>query len=156
MTSRDANVARARTAAKAGRAVDAAQPLTDEEYGALATFREALRAFLHFSEEAAKAAGLTPSQHQLLLAVRATAPAGSPTIGDVAERLKLKHHSAVELVDRAVAGGLVKRVPDENDQRRQRLVLTRLGENKLASLSALHRDELRRFREQVLTPLRSL
>jgi DNA-binding MarR family transcriptional regulator len=70
--------------------------------------------------------------------------------------MKLRHHSAVELVNRAESGGLVRRVPDTNDHRRQRLVLTKLGDSKLSALSTLHREELRRFREEGLTPLRSL
>ena len=131
-------------------------PVTDAEYRALAQFRRALRSFLYFSEEAARAAGLTPSQHQLLLAVRGSDSDEAPTIGDVADWMKLRHHSAVELVNRAESSGLVRRVPDATDHRRQRLVVTKLGESKLSSLSTLHREELRRFREEGLTPLRSL
>ena len=130
--------------------------VSDAEYRALAQFRRALRSFLYFSEEAARDAGLTPSQHQLMLAVRGADTDEAPTIGDVADWMKLRHHSAVELVNRAEASGLVRRVPDVNDHRRQRLVLTKLGETKLAALSTLHRAELRRFREEGLTPLRSL
>jgi DNA-binding MarR family transcriptional regulator len=131
-------------------------PVTDAEYRALAQFRRALRSFLYFSEEAARAAGLTPSQHQLLLAVRGADSDEAPTIGDVADWMKLRHHSAVELVNRAESSGLVRRVPDLTDHRRQRLVLTKLGETKLAALSTLHREELRRFREEGFIPLRSL
>lgn len=130
--------------------------VTDAEYRALAQFRRALRSFLHFSEEAAKAAGLTPSQHQLLLAIRGSDTEEPPTIGEVADWMKLRHHSTVELVDRAESGGLVQRVPDPTDHRRQRLVLTELGSTRLDALSALHREELRRFREEGLTPLRVL
>jgi DNA-binding MarR family transcriptional regulator len=130
--------------------------VSDAEYRALAQFRRALRSFLYFSEEAARDTGLTPSQHQLMLAVRGADTDEAPTIGDVADWMKLRHHSAVELVNRAEASGLVRRVPDETDHRRQRLVLTKLGETKLAALSTLHREELRRFREEGLTPLRSL
>ena len=132
------------------------RPVTDSEYRALAQFRKALRSFLHFSEEAVKAAGLTPSQHQLLLAIRGTADGSAPTIGEVAESLKLRHHSVVALVDRAEGAGLVERVPDLDDLRRQRLALTRLGVAKLEALSTLHREELRRFREEGLAPLRDL
>jgi DNA-binding MarR family transcriptional regulator len=131
-------------------------PVTDSEYRALAQFRRALRSFLHFSEEAAKAAGLTPSQHQLLLAIRGADTDEPPTIGEVADWMKLRHHSTVELVDRAEASGLVIRAVDATDHRRQRLVLTNLGETRLAELSTLHREELRRFREEGLTPLRAL
>jgi DNA-binding MarR family transcriptional regulator len=128
-------------------------PVTDAEYRALAQFRRALRSFLHFSEEAAKAAGITPAQHQLLLAVRGSEAPEGPTIGDVADWMKLRHHSTVELVDRAEAGGLVIRVEDEEDHRRQRVVLTPVGQAKLDELSTVHREELRRFREESLVPL---
>lgn len=131
-------------------------PVTDAEYRALAQFRRALRSFLHFSEDAAKAAGLTPSQHQLLLAVRGADTDQPPTIGEVADWLKLRHHSTVELVDRAEAAGLLNRIPDPDDHRRQRLALTELGHTRLDALSALHREELRRFREEGFTPLRTL
>lgn len=131
-------------------------PVTDAEYQMLARFRRALRAFLHFSEEAAKAAGITPAQHQLMLAIRGADNGEAPTIGDVAGWMKLRHHSTVELVDRAEAAGLVRRMQDTEDQRRQRLVLTREGQSKLAALSALHREELRRFREEGLSHLSEL
>ncbi len=130
--------------------------VTDAEYQALALFRRRLRSFLHFSEEAAKAAGLTPAQHQLLLAIRGADTSEPPTIGDVAEWMKLRHHSAAELIDRAEKAGLLRRCPDQSDQRRQRLMLTDLGEAKLADLSVMHREELRRFREDSLAPLRNL
>lgn len=131
-------------------------PVTDDEYHALARFRRALRSFLHFSEEAARAAGLTPTQHQLLLAIRGADSDTPPTIGEVADWLKLRHHSTVELVDRAERSGLVARVPDPADLRRQRLRLTDLGHTKLDALSTLHREELRRFREEGLASLRSI
>lgn len=131
-------------------------PVTDAEYKALAQFRRALRSFLHFSEEAAKGAGLTPSQHQLLLAIRGADTPEGPTIGEVADWMKLRHHSTVELVDRAENSGLVVRVPDANDHRRQRLALTKLGKTKLDELSVLHREELRRFQEEGLARLRFL
>ncbi|HET9076462.1 MAG TPA: helix-turn-helix domain-containing protein [Acidimicrobiales bacterium] len=131
-------------------------PITDAEYRALAQFRRALRSFLHFSEEAARSAGLTPSQHQLLLAVRGADTDQPPSIGEVADWLKLRHHSTVELVNRAEAAGLLRRVPDPDDHRLQRLILTDLGTTRLDALSTLHREELRRFREEGFTPLRAL
>ena len=135
-----------------------APALTHSEYQALARFRRGLREFLHFSEEAAKGAGVTPAQHQLLLAIKGMAPDGAtaPTIGDVAEWLMLRHHSAVELVDRAAGSGLVTRAADPNDARCQRLSLTSQGEAKLARLSAVHREELRRLREETFAHLLSL
>jgi DNA-binding MarR family transcriptional regulator len=130
--------------------------VTDAEYRSLAQFRRALRSFLYFSEEAARAAGLTPAQHQLLLAIRGAEGDEPPTIGEVADWMKLRHHSTVELVNRAEASGLLQRVPDPSDRRRQRLVLTDLGATRLAALTTLHREELRRFREEGLMPLRLL
>jgi DNA-binding MarR family transcriptional regulator len=131
-------------------------PLSDVEYRSLAEFRHALRTFLRFSEEAARAAGLTPSQHQLLLAIRGHAGEGQPSLSAVAERLQLKHHSAGELVGRAAANGLVERWEDADDGRRTLLALTPTGEAVLAELSVLHRRELRRFRQEMSDVLREL
>ncbi|MFT3855381.1 MAG: MarR family winged helix-turn-helix transcriptional regulator [Ilumatobacteraceae bacterium] len=114
----------------------------------LARFRFALRVFQRFSEEAARQAGVTPGQHQLMLAIRGF-PTGDPSVTDLAEWLQLKHHSTVELVDRAVDAGLITRNPDPEDRRRQRLVLTDRGADVLASLSDAHREELRRFRDEM-------
>jgi len=129
--------------------------LTNGEYRVLARFRFALRVFLRFSEDAARQAGMTPNQHQLLLAIRGF-PDGAPTIGEVADWLQLRHHSTVELIDRAVGADLVARTTDPEDRRRQRLALTDRGERLLASLSAAHREELRRFREEMAEVLREL
>jgi DNA-binding MarR family transcriptional regulator len=124
--------------------------LSTGEYQALARFRHALRVFLRFSERAAREAGLTPNQHQLLLTIRGWAgPGSAPTIRDVATQLQLEHHSVVELVNRAVHAGLVSRQPDPSDRRRQRLALTPRGAGQIAALTAAHRDELRRFREEM-------
>ena len=119
--------------------------LSDAEYARLLEFRTGLRRFLRWSERQAAAHGLTPAQHQLLLAIRGRASSGAPTIGDVAESLLLRHHSAVGLVDRAVEAGLVARVTDTHDQRVVRLRLTALGERRLAGLTAAHVEELRRL-----------
>jgi len=131
-----------------------ARRLTDADYAELLRFRDALRRFLHWSEQQARAAGLTPAQHQLLLAVRGHP--GDPTIGEVAEHLLLRHHSVVELVDRAERAGLLHRVADPDDHRVVRLVLSEEGEARLAALSAAHLDELARLqhglRLQRLTP----
>jgi DNA-binding MarR family transcriptional regulator len=120
----------------------------EADYRVLARFRFALRVFLRFSEDAARAAGLTPNQHQLMLAVRGF-PSGEPTISDLAEWLQLRHNSTVELVQRAVDAGWLERHLDEVDRRRQRLALTPRGEAVLDSLSRSHREELRRFREEM-------
>lgn len=130
--------------------------LTDHDYRTLATFRHSLRVFLRFSEDAARHEGLTPNQHQLLLAIRGFGGPGAPTITDAAESLQLQHHSVVELVDRAVEAGLVTRRVDRNDRRRQRLALTAKGGRTLARLSAAHREELRRFRDEMTEVLRKL
>jgi DNA-binding MarR family transcriptional regulator len=122
--------------------------VNDAEYRVLARFRFALRVFLRFSEDAARAAGLTPNQHQLMLAVRGFA-SGEPTISDLAEWLQLRHNSTVELVQRAVDAGLLERHADAKDRRRQRLALTPAGEALLHSLSQAHGQELRRFREEM-------
>jgi len=132
------------------------RPLSDADYRALARFRHALRTFQRFSEDAARAADLTPAQHQLLLAIRGHDREGAPSLSEVAERLQLKLHSAGELVDRAAANGLVERWPDLFDARRALLGLTPAGEEKLAELSLLHRDELRRFRQEMNDVLREL
>ncbi|MGZ4694253.1 MAG: MarR family winged helix-turn-helix transcriptional regulator [Acidimicrobiales bacterium] len=133
-----------------------ARTVSQTDYRALARFRHALRVFQRFSEDAARAAGLTPAQHQLLLAIKGWASDEPPTIGEVADVLQLRHHSAVELVQRAVAGGLVASATDPTDARRQLLHVTDAGEAKLASLSLLHRDELRRFRMEMNDVLREL
>jgi DNA-binding MarR family transcriptional regulator len=126
------------------------------DYRALARFRHALRVFQRFSELAARAEGLTPTQHQLLLAIKGHRGDGSPSTSDVADALQLRLHSAVELIGRAEVAGLLTRRSDAGDARRQLLFLTAEGEERLASLSVLHRDELRRFRTEMVEILREL
>jgi DNA-binding MarR family transcriptional regulator len=111
----------------------------------LLAFRDGLRRFLRWSEDQAKAVGLTSAQHQLLLAVQGHSATDPPSIGDVADHLLLRHHSAVELVDRAEHAGLVRRIVDAGDHRVVRLALTAKGRGKLASLAATHLDELTRL-----------
>jgi DNA-binding MarR family transcriptional regulator len=118
--------------------------MTAREYRVLARFRHALRQFLAFSEVAAAEAGLTPAQHQALLAIKGMPGAGRISVGELAEWLGVRHHSCVGLVDRLAALGLVAKRPDLTDGRRVTLRLTRLAERRLAALSAVHRDELRR------------
>src|SRR5690349_23686440 len=131
-----------------------ARRVSDREYQTLAAFRAALRRFQHFSEEAARGAGLTPQQHQAMLAVRGAAEA--MTVGALAEQLQVRHHSAVGLVDRLAAQDLVERVRGDGDRREVRLALTGRGEEILASLSATHRAELRRLGPQLAALLASL
>lgn len=118
------------------------EELSLEDFQNLLAFRTALRRFLHWSQTQAKAAGLTPAQHQLLVAIRGHGDT-APTIGDLAGYLLLRHHSAVELVDRAAAAGLVERHPDRSDGRVTRVKLTPAGEARLTTLAPAHIDELR-------------
>lgn len=124
--------------------------LADEDYIRLLAFRDGLRRFLRWSAEQAGASGLTPVQHQLLLAIRGHGGPRGPTIRDVAGHLLLRHHSVVELVDRAAASGLVRRTIDPRDRRFVRLQLTPEGMRRLEELSTLHREELRRLAEQLV------
>lgn len=125
------------------------EELTGREYEALASFRHALRVFVRFSEEQARSAGLTPNQHQLLLAIRGHPGTRAPSTSELAERLQLRNHSVVELLSRAETAGLVRRQRDPDDRRRQLIELTDEGAALLAQLSAVHRDELRRFRREL-------
>lgn len=113
------------------------------DYESLAELRHQIRRFLHFSEQAARKAGLEPRQHQLMLAVKGLPPDVRPLIGTLAERLQIQHHSAVELVDRLARSGLVRRERDANDGRQVLLSLTGKGEKVLRELSLAHKDELR-------------
>jgi DNA-binding MarR family transcriptional regulator len=126
--------------------------LDDEQYARLLEFRTGLRRFLHWSETQSKAVGVTPAHHQLLLAIRGSRERRGPTIGEVAEHLLLRHHSAVGLVDRAVDAGLVERVVDDADHRVVRLRLTASGARRLRQLTQLHLGELQRMRT-TLRPL---
>ena len=114
--------------------------ITDTDYRCLAEVRYQIRRFLHFSEQAARATGLEPQQHQLLLAVRSQ---GQPSIRFLAERLQIQHHSAVELVDRLVARGLVLRSRAPSDRRQVLVQLTPRGKAELEKLTACHLAELR-------------
>ncbi len=129
---------------------------TDEDYRNILTFRTRLRQFLSWSAEQARAAGLTPAQHQLILAVRGHPDPEGPTIGEIAEYLQLRHHSAVGLVDRAAAAGLVRRREDSRDRRVSRVQLERAGADALDHLTALHVAELRALTiDDVLPHLRA-
>jgi DNA-binding MarR family transcriptional regulator len=119
------------------------QPINKEEYEMLAAFRYALRRFMRFSERAAQAAGITPQQHQALLAIKGFPGRDIVSISELAEWLQLRHHSTVELVNRLEAQGLVIRAQATEDRRQVNLSLTAHGEAMLAGLSAVHRAELR-------------
>jgi DNA-binding MarR family transcriptional regulator len=116
---------------------------THHEFQALAEFRYQIRRFLRFSEDQARASGIEPQQHQLLLAIRGLPDGVKPTIGELASRMLIRHHSAVELVNRLSEHGAVERVPAEEDHRVVFVRLTKKGETLLHSLSVAHHDELR-------------
>jgi DNA-binding MarR family transcriptional regulator len=130
--------------------------LSSSDYRALAAFRFEIRKFLAFSEQAARDAGIEPQQHQLLLAVRGLPEGARPTIGTIAERLCVKHHTAVALVDKLEAGGLVARERSSEDRREVLLRLTREGEAVLRTLSSLHRRQLQSAGPEVLRALQSI
>ena len=122
---------------------DSPPPVTDADYRSLHEFRHQIRRFLHFSETAAGTEGLEPQQHQMMLAIRALREPDDPTVRKLAEHLLVKHHSAVGLIDRLAAHGLVERVRmTEGDRREVRVRLTEAGEEKLQRLAAIHRAEL--------------
>jgi DNA-binding MarR family transcriptional regulator len=120
----------------------AARRLKDSDYQALAEFRYRIRCFLRFSEQAARAAGLEPQQHQLLLSIKGLPSSKKATVGVLAERMQLAHHSTVELLDRLEERGLVERRRDESDRRQVLVQITPAGEEILAELSLHHFDEL--------------
>jgi DNA-binding MarR family transcriptional regulator len=119
--------------------------LIKAQYETLAAFRYTLRKFLHFSEEAAQAAGITPQQHQALLAIKGFPARETVTVGELAERLQLRHHSAVGLIDRLVTEGFVSRAYSTDDRRKVFVQLTGRGENMLAKLSSAHSQQLKQI-----------
>jgi DNA-binding MarR family transcriptional regulator len=129
------------------------EPLTKQDFEALARFRFGIRGYLRFSEDAVRAAGLTPQQYQLLLALKGFPGRDWASIRELADRLLLRHHSVVELISRAQKQGLVHRGADPSDGRVVRVTLTPGGERVLARLGALHRDELRRMDTAILPPV---
>ena len=130
------------------------ETLAQRDYQILADLRYHIRRFLHFSELAARGHGLEPGQHQLMLALKGLSPVTRPRVGELAERLQVRHHSAVELVNRLAARGYVKRHKGENDHREVLLRLTPKGERALRELSLDHRAELRRAGPVLLGALR--
>jgi DNA-binding MarR family transcriptional regulator len=130
--------------------------LTTPDFQALAEFRYRIRRFLRFSEEAARAAGLEPRQHQLLLAIKGLPKGVRPRIGELAERLQIQHHSTVELVNRLSAGGYIRRRRGGEDRREVLLSLTPKGEKVLLELTLTHRAELRTQGPVLLSALRNV
>ena len=129
--------------------------LKDEDYRTLAAVRSAIRGFAHFTEQVVQKAGLTPQQHQVLVALRAS-ETGQLSIGDLAKTLMLRHHSVSGLADRLEALGLVERARSKEDRRVIVLRLTDKALDLMSSLSLTHRDELRRIRPLLISLLSQL
>ncbi|HLI60567.1 MAG TPA: MarR family winged helix-turn-helix transcriptional regulator [Solirubrobacteraceae bacterium] len=119
--------------------------LSDRDYARLAELRHALRSFLHWSGDEARRAGVTPAQHQLLLTIRAASHPDGPTVGEVAQALLIRPHSAVELADRAQEAGLIERRRDADQHSQVRLSLTERGGRRLEELSETHVRELQQL-----------
>jgi DNA-binding MarR family transcriptional regulator len=126
------------------------------DHQALAEFRYQIRRFLTFSEREARAAGIEPRQHQLLLAIKGLPPGRRPTIGTLAERLQVRHHSAVELANRLVERRLATRRRSDVDGREVLIQVTAKGERLLARLSLAHRSELRSMGPDLVRALQAI
>lgn len=138
------------------RIATAALPLETPDYATLAAFRHALRRFLHFSESAAEAAGLTAQHYQAMLVLRAGVESERLAINDLARQLLIRHNSAVGLVDRLMAQGLVMRRRSPEDRRKVRLRLTAKGNRLLERLAGVHRRELERIGPDLRELLRNV
>jgi DNA-binding MarR family transcriptional regulator len=130
--------------------------LSKSDYEALAEFRHVLRRFLRFTEEGARESGLTPQQHQVLLAIKGRRGRSWANISELTEALQLRHHAVVGLVDRCAAGGLVRRESDPDDRRLVRVELTPRGEEVLARLSVRNLAELQTLRQALTVSLDGL
>jgi len=130
--------------------------MNSKDYRTLAEFRYQIRTFLAFSEEAAGENGLNGQQHQLLLAIKGLPPDVEPTIGVLAERMKLRHHTTVELVDRLCDRGYIKREPGKTDRRQVNPRITASGQRLLRRLTSIHRKELRSSGPILLATLQKL
>jgi DNA-binding MarR family transcriptional regulator len=130
--------------------------LTLADYQALAEFRYQIRKFLHFSEQAVEAAGLERGQYQLMLAIKGMPEGVRPRIRDLANRMQIQHHSAVELINRLEAGGYVRRERAQDDRREVLLALAPKGERMLAELALHHHQELRSSAPGLVAALRRL
>jgi len=130
--------------------------LTLSDYQALAEFRYQIRRFLHFSEQVVKQAGLERGQYQLMLAIKGMPAGVRPCIGELANRMQIRHNSAVELVNRLEAGGFVHRARARDDRREVLLALTPKGEKVLGELALHHHDELRLAAPELVAALRRI
>lgn len=128
-------------------------PMTKRDFEALARFRFAIRSYLRFSDETVREHGLTPQHYQLLLALKGFPGRDWASVGELARQLQLRHHSTVELVNRATEHGLVRRDTDPDDGRLVRVVLTDEGQRKLARLSPLHREQMQHMAAALTPPL---
>jgi DNA-binding MarR family transcriptional regulator len=125
-------------------------------YRSLAEFRHQIRRFLRYSEDATRAQGIEPQQHQLLLAIKGLPPGKLPTIGELAERLQIKHHSAVELVNRLAERGDVIREIGKEDRRAVLIRLTAAGEGMLHTLTVEHQTELTKTGPELMNALKAV
>jgi len=130
--------------------------LTLSDYQALAEFRYQIRKFLHFSEHAVQGAGLERGQYQLMLAIKGIPQGVRPRIRELADRMQIQHHSAVELINRLESGGYVRRERGQDDRREVLLALTPKGERVLGELALHHHDELRSAAPSLVAALRRL
>ena len=133
-----------------------ARPLTDRELLSLSEFRYQVRRFLRFSEQECRTRGLQPQQYQLIVALLGLPPHKTPTVGTLAERMQLEHHSMVELLDRASEQGLVTRKRDSQDRRRVAIHLTAKGEKIARELAARHVEELQSSGRKLVAALQPL
>ena len=127
-----------------------------DDYEALGDFRYAMRKFLRFSKDVLADAKLTPEQYEALLAIKVRTPANGLTVGDLSERLQVKHHTAVSLIDKLAARKLVARTRSNDDRRHVHLKLTERGDSILKNLAAIHRSEMRRRSSEMIAALRRL
>jgi DNA-binding MarR family transcriptional regulator len=130
--------------------------LTLADYQALAEFRYQIRKFLHFSEQAVKSGGLERGQYQLLLAIKGMPDGIRPRVRELADRMQIRHHSTVELINRLESRGYVRRERAQDDRREVLLALTSKGERVLAELALHHHNELRTAAPTLVTALRRL
>lgn len=133
-----------------------ARDLSLSAYRSLAEFRHQIRLFLRYSEDAARAHGIEPQQHQLLLAIKGLPIGKLPTVGELAARLQIRHHSAVELVNRMVERGSVSREPAPDDRREVLIRLTPTGERILHELSVQHQTELKKTGPELMKALEAV